>query len=167
MIHIGYRDMHYVYLTKECVKNMSSRNLKKIWYIWLIFYVYCVIFVLYCVIQETFSKYWKFDLWYLKSVQTLFHPGAILFMLHFFPPRWTAALREWAREGESLGERNVTLKVPLPLLYSKYPQNCPTVSLTHPFLPRAQYETMFACYLGSQDPKAKACHMFGPLPLLK
>jgi hypothetical protein len=32
---------------------------------------------------------------------------------------------------------------------------------------RAQYETMFARYLGNQDPKSKACHLFGPLPLLK
>ena len=32
---------------------------------------------------------------------------------------------------------------------------------------RAQYETMFAKYLGSQDPKAKACYMFGPLPIVK
>jgi len=32
---------------------------------------------------------------------------------------------------------------------------------------RAQYENMFAKYLGSQDSKAKFCHLFGPLPLLK
>jgi len=32
---------------------------------------------------------------------------------------------------------------------------------------RAQYETMFAKYLGSQDPKVKACYLFGPLPLIK